>query len=109
MKFRSSLLLAIVLGAAMLSCSSKKTYKSTMHNLIPKPVSANETNEVFTLSDSTAIYVQSDSPADLQVAQWFADKIKPATGFALKVSASKEAPKSGRHLFDLRHRQYARR
>ncbi|HNP21119.1 MAG TPA: beta-N-acetylhexosaminidase [Panacibacter sp.] len=95
MKFRSSLLLAIVLGAAMLSCSSKKTYKSTMHNLIPKPVSANETNEVFTLSDSTAIYVQSDSPADLQVAQWFADKIKPATGFALKVSASKEAPKAG--------------
>ncbi|MEP6846903.1 MAG: beta-N-acetylhexosaminidase [Panacibacter sp.] len=96
MNFKSSLLLVALCVITFCSCTNKEeAAKPGMQNLIPKPVSVTVTNDFFTLTKETAIYVQSESSNDLQVAQWFSDKLKPATGFDLHSSLSKEAPKSG--------------
>jgi len=96
MNFKSKLSLIVIFLAVLVSCKETATeQKSTMQNLIPKPVSVTATNEFFALTKETAIYVQSDSANDLQVAQWFADKLKPAAGFDLKVSLSKDDLKAG--------------
>lgn len=96
MNFKSSLVLISVSVITFLSCNTQQeTPKPTMQNLIPKPVSVNATNEFFELTKETTINVQSDAEDDMHVANWFADKLKPATGFSLHVSLSKEAPKAG--------------
>ncbi|MES2646018.1 MAG: beta-N-acetylhexosaminidase [Bacteroidota bacterium] len=94
MDFKNYLLPVVALFSALVSCKQQEmSQKSTMANLIPKPVSVTETNDVFTLTKETGIYVLGDSASDLHVAQWFADKLKPATGFNLKVALSKEESK----------------
>jgi hexosaminidase len=96
MNFKNRLLSVAICLTAMQSCNNEKAHeKSSMKNLIPKPVSVNATNDFFSITAETAIYVQSDSANDLHIAQWFADKLKPSTGFDLKASLSKETPKAG--------------
>jgi hexosaminidase len=96
MNFKNSLLLIALCVITLFSCTNKvETAKPTMQNLIPKPVSANATSDFFELTKETTINVQSDSEDDMHVANWFADKLKPATGFSLHVSLSKETPKAG--------------
>src|SRR3954465_7470765 len=96
MNFKSNVLLITISVITFFSCNTQQeTAKPSMQNLIPKPVSANATNDFFELTKETTINVQSDSEDDMHVANWFADKLKPATGFSLRVSLSKEAPKAG--------------
>jgi hexosaminidase len=96
MNFRSYLLPVVAFFSALVSCKHQEmSQKSTMANLIPKPVSVTVTNDFFTLTKETKIFVLGDSASDLRVAQWFADKLKPATGFDLNVALSKEEPKAG--------------
>ena len=92
-KLISTLLLVVILTAC--NTTAEKQYTSSFQNLIPKPVSATATNEFFELTKETGIYVQSDNESDLTTAKWFAALVKPATGFDLTVSLSKETPKSG--------------
>jgi hexosaminidase len=96
MNFKSYLLPVVAFFSALVSCKQQEmSQKSTMANLIPKPVSVTVTNDFFTLTKETGIYVLGDTASDLHVAQWFADKLKPATGFDLKAALSKEEPKAG--------------
>src|SRR5205809_7345223 len=94
MNFKVGSLLVVTCAIAFLSCKNEEEAKPSMQNLIPKPVSANATNDFFELTKETTINVQSDSEDDMHVANWFADKLKPATGFSLRVSLSKETPKA---------------
>jgi len=96
MNFKSRLFSIAICATVLFSCKEEATTaKSTMQNLIPKPVSATATNEFFSLTKETGIFIQSDDTKDIQVGQWFADKLKPATGFDLKVSLPNEEPKAG--------------
>ena len=62
-------------------------------NLIPVPVSVQATAKVFELTGETGIYVEGE---DLQkIGEYLAAKLKPATGFELKVSKATGAPASG--------------
>jgi hexosaminidase len=69
--------------------------RSAVENLIPKPVSVTTGDGVFTLTGETKIYVEGETPQLMQVAQSLADKLKPATGFALPVSSSQGDHKTG--------------
>lgn len=83
---------------ALVSCKESTTYTSSLQDLIPKPVSVTATNEFYNLTAATELYVHSDAAEDMKVAQWFTDKLKPATGFDLKVSLAKDAPQTGINL-----------
>src|SRR6478736_9834154 len=96
MNFKSNVLLITISVITFFSCNTQEEVaKPSMQNLIPKPVSANATNDFFELTKEIIIYVQSDSEDDMHVGNWFANQLKPATGFALKVTLSKETPKAG--------------
>jgi len=86
----SSLILATVLGQT----ACKKTDLSK-ENVIPKPVSVVPTGENFDLTDQTDIYVQQGSAELLQIGQYLADKLNPATGLGLDVKTTADTPASG--------------
>jgi len=65
----------------------------TKENLIPIPVSVQATAKVFEVSKETGIYVEGEEL--LKIGEYLADKLRPATGFELKVSSTSGAPKSG--------------
>lgn len=89
--------LAIIFLAGIISCNNKpqSTPKSRQDNLIPKPVSLLTSDEIFTLTNESGIYVQGDSADDLRAGEWLAEKLKPATGFSIKAMLSKNAPAAG--------------
>ena len=86
----------ILLTAVLISCNNPQpSAKPTMDNLIPKPVSVTTGDGVFVLTDTTSVYVEGALAEELNIGQWLADKLKPATGYTLKVSSTAGAPKAG--------------
>ncbi len=78
--YLSRLTLLVFLG-----CQSSVTAQETPISIIPAPVSLKVNAGSFTLSNATAIGIPK-KPSDVStVAAYFADKIKPATGFNLRV------------------------
>ena len=75
---------AIVMTVA---CSSEPTDLSKA-NIIPKPVSITPAGGSFTLTQRSDIYVRGDSPEILQIGQYLADRLNPATGFGLEVKTT---------------------
>ena len=93
MNFRK-LLFAFCVGVAVAGC--KKAHPPTdltKENLIPVPVSVQATADVFEVTKETSIYVEGDGL--LLIGEYLANKLRPSTGFLLKVSVTKGAPKSG--------------
>ena len=86
-----------LLPVAVVCCNNPTPQEApTLQNLIPKPVSVTAGEGVFALTDKAGIYVESDSAQELlKIGQYLADKLKPSTGFALNVSAMKDAPVAG--------------
>lgn len=79
----------------MMSCKEHPPTDLTKENLIPKPVSVTATAEAFEITKRTGVYVEGES-AELQfVGQYLADRLKPSTGFDMKVSSTKGEPGSG--------------
>src|SRR5436190_6480061 len=87
----------VFLSAIIMSCTTPEAQPTnlSLENIIPKPVSVSAGTDAFVLTDKTQIYVQGESPEQLQIGQYLADKLKPATGFALPVSFAKDAPLTG--------------
>ena len=56
-----------------------------MQNLIPKPVEAHSDGSVFSLSPASSIFVEPAAPELTAIANYLAGRLKPATGFPLKV------------------------
>ena len=93
MNFRN-LILIIWIAIAVVGC--KKPHAPTdltKENLIPIPVSVQATAKVFEVTKETAIYVEGEEL--LAIGEYLADKLRPSTGFELKVSTTSGAPKSG--------------
>jgi hexosaminidase len=83
-----------VLAAVFLLAGCKPSDLSK-ENVIPKPVSMVPTGGNFELTNKTAIYVNGDSDELMKIAQYLADKLKPATGFGFEVKSTTEIPPSG--------------
>lgn len=69
--------------------------KTNMQHLIPIPVSVSETGDAFDLNSAAAIYVPAGDDALRNIGQYFADTLKPATGFELPVLTTTNPPAAG--------------
>lgn len=62
------------------------------------PVSVTPSEGVFTLANTTNIYVEPGDSERVAIGQYLADKLRPSTGFALEVLAATGAPVRG-HIY----------
>lgn len=60
---------------------------SGISGVIPKPVSVTPAEGIFSLSEKSTIFVAGDSPEMFRIGKYLADKINPATGFAISVKS----------------------
>jgi hexosaminidase len=67
----------------------------TMDNLIPIPVSVTATGGVFALKAGAHIYVEPASAELTAIGQYLADRLNPATGYGMQVSAANGTPTAG--------------
>src|SRR5262245_6075596 len=68
---------------------------SALDFLIPLPVSVESTERTFTLTSTTAIYVEPGTAELTAIGQYLADKLNPSTGYAIKVLTTTGAPSKG--------------
>jgi len=85
-----ALLLVIALG----SCKRHTSKDLSKESLIPKPLSAKATGSSFEITNKTSIYVASQAHEVLSIAQHLANKLKPSTGYDIKVAYA-EGPENG--------------
>ncbi len=93
MNFRN-LLFIFCITIAVAGC--KKPHAPTdltKEILIPIPVSVQATADVFELGKESAIYVEGEGL--LPIGEYLASKLRPSTGFELKVSTTTGVPESG--------------
>ena len=67
----------------------------TMGHLIPVPVSATATGEVFLLQPGAQITVEAGHAEVAAIGQYLADRLNPATGYGTQVVAASGAPSEG--------------
>jgi hexosaminidase len=89
-KMKALILLALLFTA----CKSKKHADLSLVSIIPQPVSLVASGNVFELNKKTAIYVKG-SKEWLAVVKSLAEKLRPATGFDLKIEEASEQPEDG--------------
>src|SRR2546423_1456472 len=82
-------------GTGSQTSTSAQTSPNTLTTLIPEPVSIETMPGKFTLSDSTAIVMQPDTAEIAFVAAYLAEKLRPATGYGLKVQPIENASAEG--------------
>jgi hexosaminidase len=85
----------ILLTAILISCTKREPSDITKENLIPKPVSVFASNGWFKLKPGTIINIETGNKELQSIAGYFASRIKPATGFELKVKESAGEPGKG--------------
>ncbi len=67
----------------------------TMNNLIPKPAFVEPAPGGFSLTAASGIYVPSGNPEIAGIGQYLAERLKPATGYALPVIPADAVPAVG--------------
>lgn len=78
-----------IIAVSFIACTNQQTTKlPALHSLIPRPVSVISGDGMFTLTDTTKIVVQTDSPEVKKIADYLAGRLKPATGFTLNTTTS---------------------
>lgn len=88
--------LGLCIALAITAC--KKPHAPTdltKEILIPVPVSVQATAQVFELTDRSGIFVEGESEELLKIGEYLAGKLRPSTGFDLKVSSTKGEPGDG--------------
>jgi hexosaminidase len=73
----------------------QQNLRVTLNSIIPKPVYVNPTSGMFTLSESTKIYIAPVNSEISFIGQYFADKLKSSTGRDVSVIAATEIPEDG--------------
>lgn len=79
------ILMLITATSIMFSCTKREPSDLTKENLIPKPGSVFSSNGWFTLKPGTIIYYDKGNEELKNIAEYFAARIMPATGFELKI------------------------
>ena len=87
--------LGIIAAASVMSCDQRPPTDLTMENLIPKPVLVVAAGNVFELTHETGVFIAEDLPELLFVGEYLAERLRPATGFEIKVVSTKGASKPG--------------
>jgi hexosaminidase len=64
-------------------------------DIIPKPVSAQAAGGAFSLTAGAGIFVEPATPELTAIGEFLAEKLRPATGFALPVAETNGAPAAG--------------
>jgi hexosaminidase len=67
----------------------------TMDTIIPKPVEATATGGTFTITSATRIYVEPGNDELIAIGHALAERLRPATGYALPVLATSDAAPAG--------------
>jgi hexosaminidase len=85
-----------------IACTPAPEESMTTHvseeNVIPKPVSMTSKQGTFELTDDTEIYIQGNSEELMKIAQYLAEKLRPATGFDFTVQSTDEDSQEG-HIY----------
>jgi hexosaminidase len=93
--YRNLYILSVAL-TFLISCQKKSSQTDlTSVPIIPKPVSVVSSGGVFELKATTNIYVKTGSKEWAAVAEYLAGRLKPSTGFELKIVEAQEPPTSG--------------
>lgn len=80
----------------LFSCGNKHEYSElSAVPIIPQPVYVESGRGVFELTKNSIIYVDTATPEWLSVAEALAEKIRPATGFAMNISVAQQPTLSG--------------
>lgn len=92
--------LAIVCLVSVFSCSDPSNPVSPegrvrFESVIPRPVSATLKGNTFTLTNQTRIVTVGSGKEIAEIANFLAQKLRPATGFDLEVSTAGENSESG--------------
>ena len=66
-----------------------------LNNIIPRPVLIEPASGTFTLTAASNIYIEPATPELTAIGQYLADKLNPATGYALKVLPATGTPTAG--------------
>jgi hexosaminidase len=100
-KFKVTAASAIALILLVVSCTVKTPSDLSKAGLIPKPVSITATGDYFSLTNKTAILISGESAELKNVAQYFAGRLKPATGFGFEIKSSSRPGGSGNIILTL--------
>ena len=84
-----------------ISCSSLPPTDMAKENIIPKPVSVIATNETFSITEKTDVYIQGSSDELNGIALYLVGLLKPATGFDIAIKATKDTAPKGSILLSL--------
>ena len=88
-----NLFLTFCFVSAFAGCKEKHLPTDlTKENFIPLPVSVEATGDVFELTKATSILVDGESDEVLRIGEYLAEKIRPSTGFDIKVASAKGEP-----------------
>jgi hexosaminidase len=99
--FKSIAASFVVLMLLVASCTVKAPSDLSKSEIIPKPVSVNATGDYFIIKPETAILTGGESVELKNIAQYLADRLKPATGFEFRVSSSSGAEGTGNIILTL--------
>jgi len=86
------LVLILFLFAVLISCNPAK--EKTIDLIIPKPQETTSTGKNFLLKETTGIFIESGSNEELEIANYLANKLRPATGFKVLINSSAK-PEAG--------------
>jgi hexosaminidase len=79
------LLMGAVNVATNIPAEARMQTQPTLNQLIPLPVSVTPTGGTLTLSETTTVYVEAGHDEILAVAQYLADRLRPATGYPFEI------------------------
>lgn len=96
--FFPGVLITLVWAMALVSCKPRVQSDLTKAGVIPKPVSVTSTGDYFILKPKTLISYQSGNEEIRGIALYLGERLKPATGFDLKLAPSDAEAKADIYL-----------
>jgi len=71
----------------LISCNQPQKESKTIDSIIPKPQEVASTGKDFILKETTGIFIESGSNEELEIANYLANKLRPATGFKILINS----------------------
>jgi hexosaminidase len=95
-----SALIMLIMAITISSCK-KETVSDLTKEIIPAPLFVTSTGDYFKLSPNTDIYVIGESDELMQVANYLAEKLNPATGFEIEAKQGVNTSEPGQIYISL--------
>jgi hexosaminidase len=88
-------LMIIAMFMSCIACNTNGPSDLAKESLIPMPVSITSTGGFFVLRSNSAIYIRGESAELNQIGNYLAERLRPSTGFEIKVISTDKVPASG--------------